>query len=66
MLAGSFRRSPHRGVLRLRLLDHFIDDRRMLEQLHLRRQHFPFPVDALLSDFEPIAAHYPVYRIDPS
>jgi deazaflavin-dependent oxidoreductase (nitroreductase family) len=30
------------------------------------RQHFPFPVDALLSDFEAIAAHYPVYRIDPS
>jgi hypothetical protein len=30
------------------------------------RQHFPVPVDAQLSDFEVIAEHYPVYRIDAS
>ena len=30
------------------------------------RQHFPLPVGAPLSDFEAIAGHYPVYRIDPS
>jgi deazaflavin-dependent oxidoreductase (nitroreductase family) len=30
------------------------------------RQHFPLPVGAPLSDFEAIAEHYPVYRIDPS
>ena len=30
------------------------------------RQHFPFPVDAPLSDFEAIAWRYPVYRINPS
>jgi deazaflavin-dependent oxidoreductase (nitroreductase family) len=29
------------------------------------RQHFPLPVDAPLSDFEAIAGHYPVYRIEP-
>jgi dienelactone hydrolase len=29
------------------------------------RQHFPLPVGAPLSDFEAIAEHYPVYRIDP-
>jgi deazaflavin-dependent oxidoreductase (nitroreductase family) len=28
------------------------------------RQHFPVPVDAALSEFEAIARHYPVYRID--
>jgi deazaflavin-dependent oxidoreductase (nitroreductase family) len=28
------------------------------------RQHFPLPVGAPLSDFETIAARYPVYRID--
>jgi hypothetical protein len=30
------------------------------------RQHFPLPVGALLSDFEAIAGHYPVYRIEPA
>ena len=30
------------------------------------RQHFPLPVGAPLSDFDAIAGHYPVYRIDPS
>jgi hypothetical protein len=30
------------------------------------RQHFPVPVGALLSDFEAIAGHYPVYRIEPA
>jgi deazaflavin-dependent oxidoreductase (nitroreductase family) len=30
------------------------------------RQHFPLSVGAPLSDFEAIAQHYPVYRIDPS
>jgi deazaflavin-dependent oxidoreductase (nitroreductase family) len=30
------------------------------------RQHFPIRVDAPLSEFAAIAAHYPVYRIDPS
>lgn len=30
------------------------------------RQHFPLPVAAPLADFEAIAVHYPVYRIDPS
>jgi deazaflavin-dependent oxidoreductase (nitroreductase family) len=30
------------------------------------RQHFPLHVIAPLSDFEAIAAQYPVYRIDPS
>ena len=30
------------------------------------RQHFPLPVGAPLSDFEAIAEHYPVYRIDPA
>jgi deazaflavin-dependent oxidoreductase (nitroreductase family) len=30
------------------------------------RRHFPLPVGAPLSDFEAIAEHYPVYRIDPS
>lgn len=30
------------------------------------RQHFPLSVGAPLSDFEAIAEHYPVYRIDPS
>ena len=29
------------------------------------RQHFPLPVGAPLADFEAIAGHYPVYRIDP-
>ncbi len=29
------------------------------------RRHFPLPVDAPLSDFEPIVGQYPVYRIDP-
>jgi hypothetical protein len=28
------------------------------------RQHFPLPVGAPLPDFEAIAEHYPVYRID--
>ena len=28
------------------------------------RQHFPLPVGAPLQDFEAIAGHYPVYRID--
>jgi hypothetical protein len=40
MLAGSFRRSPHRRVLRLHLLDHFTDDGRKLEQLHLCLRKF--------------------------
>src|SRR6476660_712326 len=30
------------------------------------RQHFPLRVGAPLSDFEAIAAQYPVYRIDPA
>jgi hypothetical protein len=30
------------------------------------RQHFPLTVGAPLSDFEAIAARYPVYRIDPA
>jgi F420H(2)-dependent quinone reductase len=30
------------------------------------RHHFPLPVGAPLSDFEAMAARYPVYRIDPS
>ena len=30
------------------------------------RQHFPLPVGSLLSDFEAIAWHYPVYRIEPA
>jgi deazaflavin-dependent oxidoreductase (nitroreductase family) len=30
------------------------------------RQHFPVAVNARLSDFEAVAARYPVYRIDPS
>jgi hypothetical protein len=35
MFAGPFCRSPHRCVLRLRLLDHFTDDGLRFEQLHL-------------------------------
>jgi hypothetical protein len=30
------------------------------------RRHFPLPVGAPLSAFEPIAGRYPVYRIDPA
>lgn len=30
------------------------------------RQHFPLPVAAALSEFEAIAARYPVYRIEPA
>jgi len=30
------------------------------------RQHFPLPVGAPLADFDVIAGHYPVYRIDPA
>lgn len=30
------------------------------------RQHFPVPVGAPLAEFAAIAAHYPVYRIDPA
>ena len=30
------------------------------------RTHFPLPVGAPLSEFEAIAARYPVYRIDPA
>jgi len=30
------------------------------------RQHFPLAVDAPLPAFEAIAAHYPVFRIDPA
>ena len=40
MLVGSFRRSPHRRVLTLRLLDHFTDDGCKLEQLQLRLREF--------------------------
>lgn len=40
--------------------------RRYLQKVPGGRPHIPVAPDAPLSDFEPVAARYPVFRVDPA
>jgi len=61
----------HGRPIRVRLVPVPPQERAPILQEYMRiassgRKHFPLRPDAPLSEFEKIAGHYPVYRIDPS